>query len=43
MKFIAKMTTMGDRCIIIVPMENKPQALKMKGKHIRVDAEEITI
>jgi hypothetical protein len=42
LKFIAKMTTMGDRCVIIIPKEEKPKAAKMVGKHIKVEAEEIT-
>ena len=42
-RFIAKISSMGDKFIILIPKERHAQAKKLKGKYVRVIVEEVTV
>ena len=43
MKFISKVTTMGGRLFIQIPKDVYEEAEPLKGKHIKVEVDEIKI
>jgi hypothetical protein len=42
-KFIARVTNMGDRIMIIFPKEQEKDAKQFKGKYVKVTVEEVTL
>jgi hypothetical protein len=43
-KFIAKVVTMGvDRLVIAIPKEKYKEAKPLKGKHVKVFLQEVTL
>jgi hypothetical protein len=40
LRFVGKISKMGDRMIITIPPEYHEQARKLKGKHLRVVADD---
>jgi hypothetical protein len=40
LRFVGKISKMGDRMIITIPPEYHEQAKKLKGKHLRVVADD---